>query len=383
MLVVAFNWWQARKIRKAAETQFQMPEEDILMEEAAALALEPQVLHSEVGVSDINLSDDIEFKIDIEEVVTSFSEPEESVSEVLEGEEEAAATEESSPIEEVALAAPTAKPLPNDISVEVDWVAILDLPEAATGERLRQFLIGLVNLDKPIFAYGLDEHQVWQHLTREQETTLFKKVAYSIQLADRAGPVSDETLKRFQQIIGEITYTLNAQVAWVGNEDPLGYAQRLDAFCLEVDKTVGFHVVNGVAGRFTGSKFKGLAEANGLVLSDGGAFVMVEDGPVLFNVVNMETNPFGLEMLKTAVIKGVSFQMDLARTPSCTETFNRMVIIAKSMALALSATLVDDHQRELSDAQIEKIRQQLKLIQVQMTVRGVPPGTPLALRLFS
>jgi microsomal dipeptidase-like Zn-dependent dipeptidase len=53
------------------------------------------------------------------------------------------------------------------------------------------------------------------------------------------------------------------------------------------------------------------------------------------------------------------------------------------MVLALHGTLVDDHQRELSDAQIEKIRQQLKLIQVQMTVRGIAPGTPLALRLFS
>ena len=146
---------------------------------------------------------------------------------------------------------------------------------------------------------------------------------------------------------------------------------------------VGFHVVNGAAGRFTGTKFRGLVEANGLVLRDDGAFVLSEEGAILFTVVNMEKNPFNLEMIKTAVIKGVSFQMDLARTPQCTETFNRMVLIAKSIALALSGNLVDDHQRELSDAQIEKIRQQLKLIQVQMTVRGVPTGSPLALRLFS
>jgi microsomal dipeptidase-like Zn-dependent dipeptidase len=56
--------------------------------------------------------------------------------------------------------------------------------------------------------------------------------------------------------------------------------------------------------------------------------------------------------------------------------------MAKSMGHSLSATLVDDHQRELNDAKIEKIRQQLKLIQVQMTVKGIAPGSPVALRLF-
>jgi len=88
-------------------------------------------------------------------------------------------------------------------------------------------------------------------------------------------------------------------------------------------------------------------------------------------------------MLKSATLKGVTFQMDIARTPNCTETFNQMVASAKNIASALSGALVDDHQRELSDAQLEKIRQQLKLIQVQMTVRGIVPGSPLALRLFA
>lgn len=396
VLVLAFNWWQARKIRKAAEKQFEMPQADVLMEEAAALALEPQVLHAEVGVSDINLSDDVVFEIDVEEVTEAIVATVPDRFDVLDDEivapigdammsEQFVADDDlvSEPANTLEVENVIAKPLPEGISVEVDLTATLHLPEPLTGERLRQFLIGLVNLDKPIFAYALDENQIWQHLTREQEQALFTKVVYSLQLADRAGPVSDDTLKRFQQMISEVAYSLSAQVEWVGNDDPLAYAQRLDAFCLEVDKIVGFHVVNGAAGRFTGTKFKGLAEANGLILNDQGAFVLAEDGPVLFSVINMEKNPFGLEMLKSAVIKGVSFKMDIARTPNCTETFNRMVVMAKSMALALNATLVDDHQRELSDSQIEKIRQQLKLIQVQMTVRGVPPGAPLALRLFS
>ncbi|NBQ85119.1 MAG: hypothetical protein EBU03_03210 [Methylophilaceae bacterium] len=99
--------------------------------------------------------------------------------------------------------------------------------------------------------------------------------------------------------------------------------------------------------------------------------------------MNVEKTPFTPDMLKVTALKGVTFQMEIARTPDCTEAFNRMAVMARSMASSLNSVLVDDHQRELPDAQIEKIRQQLKLIQVQMTVKGIPPGSPLALRLFS
>jgi FtsZ-interacting cell division protein ZipA len=202
-------------------------------------------------------------------------------------------------------------------------------------------------------------------------------------LADRAGAVSADTLHRFQQMVTEIAYELSAQVEWIGTQEPLEFAQALDTFCLEVDKTIGFHILNGASGRFTGTKFKGLAEANGLALKDDGAFyAKSKNGQSAFKVINMENNPFGSDMLKSVALKGVTFQMEIALTESCTETFNSMVLMAKSMAHSLSATLVDDHQRELSDAKIEKIRQQLRLIQVQMTVKGIPPGSPVALRLF-
>jgi DNA-binding transcriptional regulator YiaG len=53
------------------------------------------------------------------------------------------------------------------------------------------------------------------------------------------------------------------------------------------------------------------------------------------------------------------------------------------MQHSLSASLTDDRKKELSDHQIEKIRQQLKLIQTHMATRGIPSGSPIALRLFS
>jgi FtsZ-interacting cell division protein ZipA len=390
VLVILFNWWQERKMRKTAEKQFTSPQSDVLMDEFSADVFEETavLIDSSTKIKDVvdrydtqdvHLPDEVEFKIDLgeterdDEVTTQA--PNVTAAETHTEAEESFQIADEHPV--------NSNLLPDAVNKEVDLTALFFLPTLVNGERLRQFLIGLVNLDKPIFAYGLDTSQVWHPLTREQETIEFTKAAYSLQLADRAGAVSAETLQRFQQMVTEIAYALSAQVEWIGTQDPVDYAQSLDAFCLEVDQVVGLHLINGTGGRFTGTKFRGLAEANGLTMKGDGAFyAKSKSGQSSFKVINMENNPFSSEMLKSVALKGVTFQLEIALTESCTETFNNMVLMAKSMAHSLSATLVDDHQRELNDAKIEKIRQQLKLIQVQMTVKGIAPGSPVALRLF-
>jgi FtsZ-interacting cell division protein ZipA len=391
VLVILFNWWQERKMRKVTEKQFSASSSDLLMNDFAddvfeetAVLIEPSTKIKDVvdryDTDDVRLPDEVEFKIDLGDFEHESVVIEEAPDVVVVEEVHAGIEVHAEPVVEIPV---RSNGLPESVNKDVDLTALFFLPTSANGERLREFLIGLVNLDKPIFAYGLDSSQVWHPLTREQEAVEFTKASYSLQLADRAGAVSADTLHRFQQMVTEIAYELSAQVEWIGTQEPLEFAQALDTFCLEVDKTIGFHILNGASGRFTGTKFKGLAEANGLALKDDGAFyAKSKNGQSAFKVINMENNPFGSDMLKSVALKGVTFQMEIALTESCTETFNSMVLMAKSMAHSLSATLVDDHQRELSDAKIEKIRQQLRLIQVQMTVKGIPPGSPVALRLF-
>ena len=373
-LLVAFNWWQERKIRKAAEKAINFTEDAKTLDEDLFSEFNGSQAEASVEDGEFNIDDELDFKIDVTEVI---SEPHEVTEAPI------AFTEDESVATEAAKVIPL-KTLPEALSVEVDLIAMINLPAAENGDRLSNMFMRLAGLDKPVSAYGLSENQTWQELHREQASELFGRVAYGLQLADRAGAVSEETLKRFHEEISQIANELGAQVEWMGSTDTLNFAKDLDTFCLEVDQLVNLHVINGAGGRFMATKFNSLAEANKLVLDAEGKFLAKNDAQnVLFAVVNMEKIPFSADMLKATTLKGVTFQMDIARTPNCTETFNQMVASAKNIASALSGALVDDHQRELSDVQLEKIRQQLKLIQVQMTVRGIVPGSPLALRLFA
>ena len=98
---------------------------------------------------------------------------------------------------------------------------------------------------------------------------------------------------------------------------------------------------------------------------------------------NRDANPFNPEMLRSSVVKGVTFQLDIPHVKHCAEAFTQMVQVAKQMEIGLNAVLVDDNNKVLSDIQIEKIRHQLKVIHASMLVRGIIPGSDSALRLFS
>lgn len=443
--VIVFNWWQERVLRDEASSRFDEPQRDALMDDFhidadAVLAKEspeanPQAFHEEAfpptipGVSFKNpvaeaASAVAEFERDM---ATPVQEPAPSHKNYWEEErigetplEQASTVEllEEAGLDETATApskfwsdsaefdsvaatpvetlpaseAPPVNqpkdehilPLPAAINQQVDLIALLYLAYPVSGSVLREFLLSMVDLSKPIYAYGLGFDGIWCPLTREHELTEFIRAAYCLQLADRSGPVSKEALNRFQQAVDSEGRKLGAQVEWQGDTDPLRYAGELDQFCIDVDKMVGFHLTQGDNGPFTGTKFRGLAEASGLKLRDDGAFhYEADNGQRLFSVVNQDHQPFSTEMLRTGVIRGITFQLDIPRVKNCAEVFNHMVLVARQMENSLNGQLVDDNQRALGEAHIEKIRQQLKMIHAKMVARGIMPGSPISLRLFS
>ena len=423
--VIFYNWWQERNIQLEAENRFGAPGHDVLMDEMPAaqepVALTTNPLSEPARPAAEDAFDDDEFyeqplpstssSVEVppytaqpdapayrERIEPTFSDDwmrddlEETATEKI-----ATASNTPSRLETPVATTPAADKLlsaseqseeqpslPDGVNQQIDLIALLYLSQSASGLMLREYLLSLADIDKPIYAYGLDSDGIWRLLTREQESGQFSRVICSVQLADRSGPISKATLGRFQQAVDIMGAQLAAQIEWLGSADPLRYASELDQFCMEVDKLVGFHLVQGESGPFTGTKLRGLAEASGMVLHEDGSFHHEsEHMHQAFSMVNQDNNPFSVEMLRTSVIRGVIFQLDIPRVRNCLEVFNQMVFMARKMEGSLNGRLVDDNQRQLGDTQIEKIRQQLKMIHAKMVTRGIVPGSDNALRLFS
>ena len=416
--VVIYNWWQERNLRAEAESRFQMPDQDILMEDAPDSAPEPMSRRTsfddeEPAAEDIApsapferdevaplRSERIEPTFDESRILASLDDDAED-NRYLPAEPQAADVEPApipepevppaaEPVDEaepepVPVAAPRAQmALPAEVDRQIDLIARLELAQPATGHTLREFLLTLTDIDKPLYAYGLDESGMWHLLTREQEEARFSDVVCAVQLADRSGPISSAALSRYRLAVEGMATQLATHIDWLGATEPVAYANELDQFCIEVDKMVGFHLVQSESGPFTGTKFRGLAESRGLVLHEDGNFYHESDSEQpSFSLASQDGVPFSADKLRTSLIRGVTFRLDIPRVKNCLEAFNHMVLTARQMEASLSARLVDDNHRPLGEPQIEQIRQQLKIIQGKMVARGILPGSDNALRLFS
>jgi len=295
--------------------------------------------------------------------------------------------------------------LPEMLHGQMDLTALLYLSNETTVSALNNALTSLFdNFDKPVFVHVLDSNKQW-HLLKDIQSNqealnrLISKVACSIQLADRGGAIERSTLNRFQLAVETFGLDINGHVEWQNAGDALSAANSLDLFCIEVDKTIGFHLVHGESGAFTGTKLRGLAESQGLILTSDGIFKYFDQsaGDVSaskqtlakselhpsFVMFNRDDHPFSPEMLRSSVVKGITFQLDIPHVKQSAETFNQMIQVARQMEIGLNALLVDDNNKVLGDIQVEKIRQQLKVLQATMLVRGITPGSDSAHRLFS
>lgn len=280
--------------------------------------------------------------------------------------------------------------LPKELHGQIDLIALIYLvSEMPLGELKPQFASLLNTFDKPTSIFLLNENNAWLTLTATEAlssglNTPVSRICCSMQLADRAGAVSSSTLQTFQANVDGLGLALNAQLVWQNALDALSTANTLDAFCAEVDQTVRFHLKHGENGAFTGTKLRGLAEAQGFVVAENGAFKFFDatSNRLLFSMVNYDNHPFNLDMLRSSVVKGVTFELDIPHVKNCTEVFSQMVQVARQMEMGLNAVLVDDNKKILGEVQVEKIRQQLKVIHAKMLVKGIVPGSDEASRLF-
>jgi FtsZ-interacting cell division protein ZipA len=164
----------------------------------------------------------------------------------------------------------------------------------------------------------------------------------------------------------------------------LAQAGELDEFCADVDVVVGINVIARTGQVFHGTKIRALAESAGMHLRADGVFhVTDEHGATLFSLDNQEAEPFLADRIRNLTTPGITFLLDVPRVGNGLRAFDRMVAVSRGMADSLDGMLADDNRVLLNDTGLDKIRNQLRSIYAAMEHRAIPPGSPIALRLFS
>lgn len=409
LAVLMFNWWQERNIKREMVRRFEGPIDDVLMEELRggheAETTEALLIDDDFRIGSAAVPDEEtaipelvekEVVIAVESMVEEDVEPEfaEAVPDAapIPQPDVAAAAEviadELAP-EPVWIGNPAdtdALPLelPPNVDPQIDEIAIITPNRACVGGAIREALLPLPVFQKSVRWLGREADGKVSVVTKEHEHTRFTHIVCALQLADRSGPAHGEDLRNFHAKVEDLAARVGGGLEWREHGDPLQYARDLDRFCIDVDVMISLQLTGGGGAPFAGTKLRGVAEAGGLALQEDGQFhYLNEEGASLFVLVSQDRRPLTADLLRTALLHGVVLMMDVPRVANGTEAFNLMVMLGRKLETALSARLMDENQQQLGETEIDKIRQQLKVIYSKMLARGVTPGSASALRLFS
>lgn len=242
------------------------------------------------------------------------------------------------------------------------------------------------HIDKPIQWLGLDTQTGHWRSLLAQDAGRVSEVAAALQLVDRLGAVSVETLSAFIDGIARLAQRFVGQVQTPDAAALLVRARELDAFCASVDLQLSMHVLPGKTPHMPGAALKPLIDAAGLKL-EGERFVAFDsddsNDTEAYSLICRSATNFPADRVADMDLTDLIFSIDVPRVALGAEAFDRMIAFARACAGALDGQLSDAHRKVLSDATVNVIRGRIEELQHRMAERGIAPGSPRALRLFT
>lgn len=262
-----------------------------------------------------------------------------------------------------------------------EWVIPVEAPEDIRGSvMLDAAAAALAGRAQRVRWEGLDAGRARWEAVRAAAS--YSRLRALLQLVNRHGAIGADELAAIGAGVEQAAAAAGALATLPDSGPALVRAQELDRICSELDIQIALNVVSESTA-FTGIKVHALAEAAGLALDDrDGRFRRRDDaGRELFSLSNLGPEPFRSDAMKSLTSRGLTLELDVPRAPR--GAFEGMLELARSLAQALDARVVDDNRQPLGASGFEAIRSQLRAVYDSMESRGFAAGSASALRLFS
>lgn len=244
-------------------------------------------------------------------------------------------------------------------------------------------------MEKRNGIYGFNiANGLWRDLEHEEQSSEYRDICLTIQLADADGPVTESELHRFSQMSLEVADELDRPVIFSQDfDEALAYAKELDRFRREMDIIL---VVSIVARSENGLKMNAVhreAEKLGLYYSKDNIYHRIRKNAdnkadVLFTMANMfkpgELPKDDLDMHTG----GLTLFMRLVAVPNPVDVYTDMMETAATLAKRLNGILVDQETAPINESMTVKQTKTIMKMVGEMEAREIKPGSDLANRLF-
>ncbi|TWG79714.1 Cell division protein [Cupriavidus gilardii J11] len=283
-------------------------------------------------------------------------------------------------------AVPEGQPRPAAIDPLIDCIVPLHLERKASGDRILPLTGRLRRAGtKQVHIEGLNEAaNAWEPVTPGHQ---YEDLQVAVQLANRGGPLNALEFSEFVNAVEALAEALDASAELPDMTETVANARELDNFAASCDVQLGVNVVSDGA-PWSAAYVQTVATQDGLVLSrDGTRFIRYQAGAdgvqrALFTLQFGDTN-FLRDDLTVKAGRQITLLLDVPQAAQSAKPLKTMCEYGNSLAQRMGAQLVDDNLRALTEPSFIAIFQQLQALYDKLEARGMPAGSPVALRLFS
>ncbi|AOB32175.1 hypothetical protein AKI39_17845 [Bordetella sp. H567] len=357
LMVLGFNWWQDRRVRRRMQAHFPSNEHDPLLgggghEVGAPHAAAGQGAHApqrrEPGFA---------------------------------GTAAAGTVRTSGMHADTAAGSPSAAPVDSDDSEEADpaceVVIEVTFAEPVRGADLLPVTQSMRSAGrKPMRVFGQTDDQ--RHRARLRGDERYGALQIAVLLANRTGPLTAIEWSQAWARAQDLGERFDAAIEGPDQQAVLEQAARLDDTCAALDTQVGLTLLLG--GAQPAAEVLAVARDLGFI-HDGPRLVWMSDvGLPRFTLMRGDGAAFDAGM---GGVERLNLLLDVPCSPPDERAFGRMVEVGRQLAQRLRAELVDDQGKPLADASVAVIDERLQVLFGQLEQAGLRAGSARALRVFS
>ena len=256
----------------------------------------------------------------------------------------------------------------------VDCIIPIALELSVRGEKI---LPGVQNLrhvgNKAVHFVGRTSEQVWEPISYG---SVYTALLAGVQLANRNHALNELEYSELVMRLREFTDSIGAEPEIPDMIDVMQTAQALHNFVLDHDVQLGVNVRSNGAPWNVSTLLAALSRQGFDRRTDGHLVMQDGEGEVLFS---MSTNATGA----AETTDRLTLLLDVPRVGPARDGYGAMIACARSLAMRLGGTVVDDSDQLLSDAALSDIAEQVSAFYSAMDNAQIPAGSKRALRLFS
>ena len=233
-------------------------------------------------------------------------------------------------------------------------------------------------------AYGGN----WTELEKQDATAQFLDLGASVQLADRRGPISENELSRFSQMILSMGEAFDRSFRFsMDFDDALQQSAMLDSIGRKFDAMAVLNLVSKRKSGFSWRDFTSCMEDLSLSRDVNGIYVKSQkseqdERKVLYHVSPTDSSGNIYQQGDEGSIHDIVLYMNVPATSDPEQTFGMMLNDANQLQAWLEAKMVDHKGHSMTGKTLDAIHDQVSSISRSMQEEGLRPGSPLTNKLF-